>query len=149
MVSIFVITAFIPKNEMVFTPSIETPENLKGWLFFYILEFIAIILSSSLLGIVSLYLIITIGATIVRKHKIIATIGIGYGSYMVFSIFSYILSFGFALYVVSALTLFPAPTSVPLLIFLALALAIVVICALAIGIILINLKLIERKLNLT
>ncbi len=146
--SICVIISFIPTGEPTPTPPVVEDDIPWLWILLYILEGLAIMFVSTLLGIVSMYLIITIGGTIVRKHKIIATIGIGYGAYLAISILSYIFTIFFTMYFLSALILFSGPTNMLLLIFFALALVIVVMVSLTIALALFNLKLIERKLNL-
>lgn len=150
LVSVIIMFCFMPSipSDTV-PPEVTEPIISAGWIFAYILEALALIIISAFSSVLSMYLIITIGATIVRKNKVIVTIGIAYGASIVTSILSYILVFIGMFYVASAIALFPeAPSNLGLLIFLIIALVIAVSFTIAVALGLISIRIIERKLNL-
>lgn len=153
VVSIIAMLFFLPASEATM-PDTSTPEAYEpiisaGWIFAYVLEALVLMALSSLVGVLSMYLIIAIGANIVRKNKVIATIGIAYGASMVISTVTSIFVFLAMLYGVSAVEVFPeGPSNLGLLIFFVLALVIAVLFTLAVGLALGTLRIIERKLNL-
>ncbi len=121
----------------------------EGWAIAFIFEAIIIAVLALLLSVLSMYFFITLGATIVRKNKIIVTIGIIYGANIVTSFLSYVFVFGSILYGASAAFLFPeSGENVELLIFLILAFAAAVLFTVCVAIALITLRMLERKLNL-
>ncbi len=151
LVSVIIMFCFMQPTPNVDTipPEVTEPIISAGWIFAYILEALALIIISAFSSVLSMYLIITVGATIVRKNKVIVSIGIAYGASIVTSILSYILVFIGMLYVASAIALFPeAPSNLGLLIFLIIALVIAVSFTIAVALGLISIRIIERKLNL-
>lgn len=144
-----IVTAFIPQEPSTSMPEVTEPIISAGWIFAYFLEVIVLIVLLSLVSVLSMYLIISIGANIVRKYKVLATIGIAYGASMVLSVISYIISLVGVVYIFSIIELFPSGASnIGLLIFFALAFIIVVLFTIALGLAYASLRIIERKLNL-
>ena len=150
--SVIIMACFIPptpNNEVVIPPALQEPIISAGWIFAYVLEGLAILVIFAFLSVLSMYLIIAIGATIVRKNKILVTIGIAYGASIALSILTWVFIFIGAFYVVSMAELFPVgPSNIGLFIFLILLFAIAVLATIAVSIALITLRIIERKLNL-
>ncbi len=150
-ISVLIMLCFMPATN---TPDTSIPEYSEplisaGWIIMYLLEGLALFALLSLVSVLFMYLLISIGATIVRKNKAIVTIGIAYGASVALSILTYIFIFAGVFYGLSIAELFPEGASNPgLLIFLILALAIVVLFTLAVGLALASLRIIERKLNL-
>lgn len=149
-VSVIIMFMFMPMDGATDVPPMETEPIISGfWVFMYLLEALMLVVIYSFLTVLAMYLVITIGANVVRKNKILATIGIVYASSIVLSILSYILVFVGILYGVSISEVIAhVPTNLELLIFFAIALVIVVLLTLAIGIAMITLRIIEKKLNL-
>ena len=150
IVSVIIMTLFIPVS-----PQEDAPVDIigtfinEGWVIAYLLECLVLFVILLFLSVLFTYLIITIGATIVRKNKILVTIGIGYGVNFVISILSYIIIFGTAFYAASVAVIFPSgPSNVYLFIFLVIALLIAISLTVTIIMGLITLRIIERKLNL-
>ena len=148
--SVIIMTLFIPPS---FEDEIITDAVggfiADGWIIAYLLECFVLFVILLFSSILSTYLIITIGATIVRKNKILVTIGIGYGVSFVTSILSYIITFGAIFYAASVAVVFPnGPSNVFLFIFLIIALVIAIVLTVAIIMGLVTLRIIERKLNL-
>ncbi len=54
----------------------EVPKEDIGWLILYVFEITVISLLSSLVSLLLLYMLITIGATMAKKHKVAATVGL-------------------------------------------------------------------------
>lgn len=151
LISIIIMVLFIPSsgNSVPSTPSYSEPIKGVFWIFMCVLEVLAILIIYAFLSVISMYLVITIGANIVRKNKILATIGIVYASGMVLSFVSYVLAALGALYVTSAITSINISISnAPLFVFLLLALAIVVLLTITVSLAMVTLHILERKLNL-
>lgn len=149
--SVIIMFLFVPStpNTDTIPPEVTEPIISAGWVIAYLLEALALLVIYAFLSILSMYLIIAIGATIVRKNKVIVTIGIAYGASIALSIFTWILIFVGGFYIASAAELFPmGPSNIYLFIFLILLLAIAVLFTIAVCIALITLRIIERKLNL-
>ena len=150
IISIIIMVMFVPSDGGSTVPPVESEPLISGWwAFLYVLEALALIVIYSFTSVLAMYLVITIGANIVRKNKIIATIGIVYVSNVVLSLLSYLFVLLGISYVASINKVFVGAVSNPeLLIFLALALAIVVLLTITVAIAMITLNIIERKLNL-
>ena len=87
-------------NSKIFTEIKNAPELLtqtySAWVILkYIVEIVVIFIISLLYGVLSIYLALTIGSIIAKKHKILAAIGIYYGLNTVMSIFVMIVNFIF------------------------------------------------------
>ncbi len=152
LVSVIIMFLFVPAtgDGTVTTPPVESEPLISGfWAFMYVLEALALIIIYAFTSVLAMYLVITIGSNIVRKNKILATIGIVYASSVVLSILTYVLVFIGISYIASIDKIFEGvPSNPELLIFLVLALAIVVLLTITVGIAMITLNIIERKLNL-
>ena len=71
-------------------------QTYSAWVILkYIVEIVVIFIISLLYGVLSIYLALTIGSIIAKKHKILAAIGIYYGLNTVMSIFVMIVNFIF------------------------------------------------------
>lgn len=148
--SVIIMFLFVPSIPSdTIPPEIAEPLIPIGWVLAYLLEGLALLVIYAFLSVLSMYLIIAIGATIVRKNKVIVTIGLVYGASIALSILSWVLIFVGGFYIASAVELFPeGPSNIGLFIFLILLLAIAVLFTIAVSIALITLRIIERKLNL-
>ena len=87
-------------NSKIFTEIKNALELLtqtySAWVILkYIVEIVVIFIISLLYGVLSIYLALTIGSIIAKKHKILAAIGIYYGLNTVMSIFVMIVNFIF------------------------------------------------------
>lgn len=87
-------------NSKIFTEIKNALELLtqtySAWVILkYIVEIVVIFIISLLYGVLSIYLALTIGSIIAKKHKILAAIGIYYGLNIVMSIFVMIVNFIF------------------------------------------------------
>lgn len=85
-------------NSKIFTEIKNALELLtqtySAWVILkYIVEIVVIFIISLLYGVLSIYLALTIGSIIAKKHKILAAIGIYYGLNTVMSIFVMIVNF--------------------------------------------------------
>lgn len=151
-VSVMIMLCFMPVST---TPDASVPEYTEplisaGWIFAYVLEALALLLLLGLVSVLFMYLLISVGATIVRKNKVIVTIGIAYGASMVLSAIMTALIFVGVFYGVSIAELFPlGPSNIGFFIFVILALAIAILFTLAVALALATLRIIERKLNLS
>ena len=150
LISVIIMFMFVPTTTSTDTIEPITDAILSyGWAWAYVLEGLAMLVIYAFLSVLSMYLIIAIGATIVRKNKVIVTIGLVYGASIALSILSWVLIFVGGFYIASAAELFPmGPSNIYLFIFLILLLAIAVLFTIAVCIALITLRIIERKLNL-
>ena len=148
--------AFLIKNS--FTASLKVPQAppvevepifSAFWNVAISIELIILSIIYCFAFIIGLYFIITLGATIAKKNRVITTIGIGYGISIGFSILSYLAILIFSVYALSTIELFPdGPSNPGLFLFMLLGLAGSVMLTSTIGIAYLNLRLLERKLNL-
>ena len=100
-------------------------------------------------NIISMYLIISFGANIVRKNKIIATIGIVYAASIVTSILSYVFTLLITVYATSIANIESIVISNGyLLVFFIIAFVTSVILTFTVGAAMLTLHILERKLNL-
>lgn len=122
------------------------------WLALYVLEIVLMVFASAVITICLLHLCITIGAIIAKKAKVIAAIGIYYGTNLVFStvmsvlgtMFMFGLMGGFIHYFTSIETLRGALGTVAVILFMVIA----VLATVAVALYLITLDLIRKRLNL-
>lgn len=149
-ISIIIMLCFMPPSN----PDTSVPEYTgqvisAGWAFVYALEGLLIFALVSLVSVLFMYLLISIGANIVRKNKIIVTIGIAYGASIVLSILSYVLVLVGVFYGIAIDEIFAVgPSNTYLFIFLLLLLAIAVLFTISVALAFASLRIIERKLNL-
>lgn len=126
-------------------------EGAGGWAVVYLTELAALTVAGILSSTLLVFLCITVGAVIARKHKLIASIGLLYGFEAVASVAIYVLMILMVLLIISALAAFPniaignAPT---VLIGLLLGLACVVTALVDTLLAFVTLGILERKLNL-
>lgn len=151
--SIIIMYAFVPLTDTgVSNPSDSAdPEFMRFavWLLVYLLEAIIFIVIYAFSSVITMYLIITFGANIVRKNKIIATIGIAYVSSIVSSIITYVFSILGALYITSIVNIDAIVISnMYLLVFFIIAFATAILLTFTVGAAMLTLHILERKLNL-
>ncbi len=149
-ISVIIMLLFIPyTGDSSSIPSDSEPIKGIFWILMCVLEVLALLIIYAFTSVISMYLVITIGANIVRKNKVLATIGIVYASGMVLTFLSYLLTALGALYVTSAITSINISiTNAPFFVFLLLALAIVVLLTITVSLAMVTLHILERKLNL-
>lgn len=151
LLSIIIIFLFVPSTDSGSSlPSTETESLFSGlWILVYILESLILTVISSVVSVLVMYYLITVGANMVRKNKLVSTIGLIFGAGVVLYILTYVGLFGGILYTASVASLpFLNFTNYELLIFFCLALAIAIALTLAIAFAMMTLRILERKLNL-
>lgn len=124
-----------------------------AWLVVYTVLVVIMFLLSKLIDILMMYLSITLGSVLARKHKVMATIGIYYGASSVWSILLYLFLFYVLFWVASAIAAYPNAVSTDLeaslLLALCLAFVDIVMGVICTVLAYTSLGTLERKLNLS
>lgn len=128
----------------------ELCKTVGGWIFVYILEILLVAVAVPLYSIGLYHLCITVGATVAKKHKVLAALGIYCGTTFALSTVSQVFSIFSGQSIVGLVELIstrPATLVNPVVSLLGLLIAVVVLTIAAI-LHLVTLNTIERKLNL-
>lgn len=127
-------------------------EAIGGWLIVYILAAILLLAVISLYQIGMIHLCITVGATVAKKHKVLAGVGIYFGTSFILSSVSQVFGLfglnslvGFVMLLVTDI---PSLLMIHMPILVLLLLMIVMVATAAVILHLVTLNTIERKLNL-
>ncbi len=128
-------------------------EGIGAWMLAYLLFFVVLMAVVSLFEIGMIHLCVTIGATVAKKHKVLAGVGIYFGSNFIlssagqlFGMFGLESLMGFIAYLVDTDIQNMIMIHLPILVLL--LLVIVMVATVAVILHLITLNTIERKLNL-
>lgn len=128
-------------------------EGIGAWLIVYVLCLVVLLAAVSLFEIGMIHLCITVGATVAKKHKVLAGVGIYFGSNFIlssagqlFGMFGMESLVGFVSYLADTELQHMFMVHLPILVLILLAIVIVATAALILH--LITLDTVERKLNL-
>ncbi len=126
----------------------ELWDVLGGYMILYILQVLLLMLVLTVLSIMLMYCCITVAGIVVKKHKVLAAIGICYAASGVVSFVSqWVLLFG--IYGVGAWFSPLSEAALKGVIALVLAVFILFVAAISVGLYVLNLWMIDRRLNLS